>query len=99
MRHLALPLAMVAIEQAIGEGLAACDYVAQRIEEAAFIVACGIKLRSVGQPGGSNFKYLLRKVTHRAAARHRRFKRKPWNHVPECFALLDGPMFAQVPGG
>src|SRR4029079_10283664 len=48
--HIAFPLAMKAREKAVGGCHARCDHIAQRVEEAAFIVARAVELLAAGYP-------------------------------------------------
>jgi len=47
MADVAMPVAVVSVEEAVGEGLAAGDDVAERVEEAAFIVARRVEIGAI----------------------------------------------------
>src|SRR5688572_18905475 len=90
---------MVAIEEAVGEGLAAGDDVAQRVEEASLIVACRIEVGALGKPGGGDIEDFARKVVDGAATGHGCVQRLSRNRMAQRLALLDRPMLDAVPGG
>src|SRR5436190_8394791 len=96
---IAVPLAVIAVEEAVGEGLAAGDDVAEWVEESAFIVSSCVEIGALGEAGGGDVEHFAGEVVNCAAAGDRRVKRLARDGVAQRLAFLDRPMLDPVPRG
>src|SRR6185437_12329815 len=93
----ALPDAVIRLEQLVGIGAARAGDGEQRVEEEAFVVAGGVAARAAGEAVLRDGQHLARKLADGAAAE--RCQQRVARHLAaQCLALLVGPALDHVPG-
>src|SRR5688500_11407153 len=86
--NVAVPIAVVALKQPVGECLSSGDDVTERVEEAAFVVAAAIETGPPGESAGGDPKHFGGQLTDRPPAGCRRTERVAGDRVAHRFALL-----------
>src|SRR6185369_15588237 len=86
------------VEQAIGRRNPGCDDFPKGVEETAFIVAGAIEPCPVREAKSRYLQNSAGEVPHRLSVRRHRVERQLRHLVAELLALLDAPVFHQVPG-